>query len=672
MLTLKASIGKVPLIGPKYEKILNEMEIYSVADLLYYAPYRYDDYSTISSIQATKVGDSVTVQGTILKITNIYTKYGKRLTLAKICDATGELDVIWFNQHYLTKTLKQNDTYYFGGKIQLFSNKKTLISPTYESVKEDTLNTGRLVPIYSESKNIKSKWLRTRINDIITMLANTNELAEYLPKKILKNNNLTDISQAINNIHFPDTYSDASNAKKRLAFDEILFELIKIQKLKEEHKSINGVKIAKKSFDHKIDALTSSLPFTLTDSQHNAINEIFEDLNTKHAMNRLLEGDVGSGKTIVAIYAAYLAYLNGYKVIYMAPTEILAKQHFDTFINFLSKFNVSIGLCTSNNKDMLDKDILIGTHALLFSKDTYAKLGLIIIDEQHRFGVKQRTKLTQMGDKNTLPNILTMTATPIPRTLALTIYADLDISTLDTTPNKDKKILTRVIPEKLRDKTYDWIVKEKKQTFIVCPFITPSEHESLENVKAAEDEYENLKKGVFKNVPIGLLHGNMHNKEKGDVLTKFREKKIQVLVATPVIEVGVDIPDATIMVIESAERYGLASLHQLRGRVGRRDKTGYCLLFMSGFNKKAYARLKNLEEISSGLKLAEIDMKYRGEGDIYGIKQSGFKRFKFVNLSDIALIENAKKEAENILKGKYSEFDIDNLVKRIDLEISLN
>ncbi len=672
MLTLKASIGKVPLIGPKYEKILNEMEIYSVADLLYYAPYRYDDYSTISSIQATKVGDSVTVQGTILKITNIYTKYGKRLTLAKICDATGELDVIWFNQHYLTKTLKQNDTYYFGGKIQLFSNKKTLISPTYESVKEDTLNTGRLVPIYSESKNIKSKWLRTRINDIITILANTNELAEYLPKKILKNNNLTDISQAISNIHFPDTYEDASNAKKRLAFDEILFELIKIQKLKEDQKSINGVKITKKSFEDKIDTLTSSLPFTLTDSQQNAINEIFEDLNTKHAMNRLLEGDVGSGKTIVAIYSAYLTYLNGYKVIYMAPTEILAKQHFDTFINFLSRFNVSIGLCTSNNKDMLDKDILIGTHALLFSKDAYKKLGLIIIDEQHRFGVKQRTKLTQMGDKNTLPNILTMTATPIPRTLALTIYADLDISTLDTTPNKDKKILTRVIPEKLRDKTYDWIVKQKKQTFIVCPFITPSEHESLENVKAAEDEYENLKKGVFKNVPIGLLHGNMHNKEKDDVLTKFREKKIQVLVATPVIEVGVDIPDATIMVIESAERYGLASLHQLRGRVGRRDKTGYCLLFMSGFNKKAYARLKNLEEISSGLKLAEIDMKYRGEGDIYGIKQSGFKRFKFVNLSDIALIENAKKEAENILRGSYSEFDIDNLVKRIDLEISLN
>ncbi len=374
-------------------------------------------------------------------------------------------------------------------------------------------------------------------------------------------------------------------------------------------------------------------------------------------MNRLLEGDVGAGKTIVAIFAAYLSYLNGYKTLYMAPTEILAQQHYETFLQVLAELKINIVLQTGSVKKKEFGDITIGTHALLYGKEAIDNLGLVIIDEQHRFGVEQRTRLANLTNQVKSPNLLTMTATPIPRTLTLTIYGDLSISALKPPTSKIRKTTTRVIPNDKRQATYEWIKSKNKSTFIVCPFVESSEHESLANVKSAQTEYAMLSDGVLKGMKMGLLHGKMKSAEKQEIIEKFKKNEIQVLVSTPVIEVGIDIPDASIIVIESAERYGLASLHQLRGRVGRDGAESFCLLFMTHFNRPAYDRLKNLESVNDGLELAEIDLKLRGGGDVYGTIQSGYKYFKLADLSDIRSLEKVKFYTQQVY-GELNKYPI--------------
>ena len=645
MSILNKPITTIPKIGPKTKALLEKLEIATVEDLLYHFPFRYEDYSVQKNIADLEEGDTVTVKATLTSIENIFTRYRKRLTKGKIQDETGSLTVIWFNQHFIKNVLKEGNKYKVSGKVSVFDRKPVFISPEFDPVTTLTINTGRLVPVYPETAGVSSKWIRYRINDIFNQ---ESDFREFLPDILINKHHLIDFDTALKKIHFPVTLSDASLARKRFEFEEIFLELLKVEKRKEEwNKKLKGLEMEYESNSEKISGFVKSLPFRLTESQKVSAGELIEDMCKPHPMNRLLEGDVGTGKTVIAIIAAYFTSLNGYRTLYLAPTEILANQHYTTFREFLTPLGLKIDLITGSHKPKnTEWDILIGTHALFFNDINYEKIGFAVVDEQHRFGVEQRAKLLNMNKGDFTPHLLTMTATPIPRTLALTLFGDLGISILKTAPNINKKITTTVIPEKQRQETYELIKRKNEPTFIVCPLIEESESASMENVKAAQAEFETLKEGVFKDVPIGLLHGRMKPKEKQGVIEQFKKGAIKVLVSTPVIEVGIDIPEATIMVIESAERYGLASLHQLRGRVGRGDKPGYCLIFMSNNSRSAYSRLKHLEKTDNGMELAELDMKIRGQGDIYGTIQHGFKKFKIADISNLELLEQAKEDAQ--------------------------
>jgi len=661
MIKTNSPISVVPKIGPKYQKLLEKLEIFKVEDMLYHFPFRYQDYSQFKTIKDLQNGDTITVTATLASIKNIYTRNGKRITKASVVDHTGELEIIWFNQHYIKNTLEIGKTYNISGKVGFFDGKLCFLSPDMEIVSNafskkstENIHTGRLIPIYPETLGISSKWLRAKIKSILDL---GTDLEEFLPKEILKERNFYKVEDAINKIHFPDSEEQAEKCRERFSFEELFIELLNVEKRKNDwSKKLKSV--AFKPFTKEISKFINSLPFRLTTSQYNTLKEITKDLSKPTPMNRLLQGDVGTGKTVLAIISSYLTYLNGMRVLYMAPTEILAKQHKETFEKLLKDTYMNIELEIGSKKQTVKEenwDILIGTHALLFTEKGYKNIGLVIIDEQHRFGVEQRGKLLDLSKEKTFPHLLTMTATPIPRTLALTLYGDLSISILKDFPFEQRKVTTKVIPERNREEAYKWIDKKNEPTFIVCPLIDASESLSLENVKAAQEEYEILKNGVFKNKSVGLLHGRMKSKEKDEVIRKFREGEIDVLVSTPVIEVGIDVPDATIMVIESAERYGLASLHQLRGRVGRSQKEGYCFAFMSNNSRNSYKRLKYLEELNSGVDLAEVDLKMRGQGDIFGSMQHGFKKLKIANVNDLKMLEDAKVQAQKYfpLLDKY-------------------
>ena len=646
MLKLSDPVAAIPKIGPKYKTLLAKLGIFTVESLLYHFPFRYDDFSEVKKIKDVQAGDLATVQGVLGPIKNIYTRYRKRLTEAVVEDDSGSLKLIWFNSHYLKKTLKPGQKYNFSGKVNKHGSKLSMIAPSYELAGEKTINTGRLVPIYPETGGLSSKWIRTKVKEVFDKEI---PLEEFLPEEILKIEHFPEFDQALHSFHFPDSLMEASKAKKRFQLEEFFVELMKVEKRKQAWSvKMKANKITNnKKHQEKLDKLIEKLPFRLTQSQKEALEDILNDLQDESPMNRLLEGDVGTGKTIVAVIASYLTFLNGQNVLYMAPTEILSKQHFETYKNLLEPLGVEIAQLTSATAKKPTKQpyIIVGTHALLY-KEKYQNVGLIVIDEQHRFGVEQRAKLVEMNKGNETPHLLTMTATPIPRTLALTIYGDLEISQLMPIPEKHKVVNTKVIAEKNREEAFEWVKKKGEQTFIVCPFIEESSHENFENVKAATAEFEKLQKGVFKGLKMGLLHGKLTSKQKREVVERFENGEIRVLVSTPVIEVGIDIPEAVVMVIESGDRYGLASLHQLRGRVGRGEKPGFCFVFVGSNNRTAYKRLKYLEEINNGLELAEIDMEMRGHGDMYGIMQHGFKRFKVARLSDIETLEKAKKYAQ--------------------------
>lgn len=640
MIKLTDKVDKIPRIGPKYKKKLSKLDIDTVENLIYHFPFRYNDFSTVKKISDVGYNQLVTVKGRFEKVQNIYTKSGKRLTKGEFTDGSGSIQIVWFNMHYIKKTIKIGEEYNLSGKVAGFSNKPAFINPQMEIVKENSLNTGRLVPIYHETKGISSKWLRSRNNDVINRLTN---IEEFLPKNLIKKHNLLNINDALKSFHFPNDKEDVNNAKNRFAFEEMFFELLRVENRREAwDKNLKNIKLENKPYLEQIKKVKDSLPFTLSPSQEQAIDDVFNDFTNKHPMNRILEGDVGTGKTVVAVISAYLTHLNGYKTLYMAPTEILAEQHYKTFKEFLGNFNVQISLKTSSSKEFdRDANIIIGTHALIHLEDNIKKVGYIVIDEQHRFGVEQREKLINIGGKKKTPHLLTMTATPIPRSLALTLYGDLSMSILNTPEGRYKNVKTWIVPEKKRKGAYEWIKKKGEQTFIIYPLIEQSDYEHLKHIKAAESEYEKLKNGVFNNVGIGLVHGGMSSKKKQREVEKFAKGDYQILVATPVIEVGIDIPNATIMVIESPERFGLASLHQLRGRVGRKGDKAHCVLFPSRFSGRSLRRLKQLEKHNNGLKLAEIDMKMRGQGDIYGTQQHGFITLKVADPYDSKLLEKA-------------------------------
>lgn len=627
-------------------KKLSKLGIQTIGDLINHIPFRYDDFSLNSTVASLQEGDTATIKGQIKKINNIYTKRKFNLQKVTLQDKTGEIECVWFNQPYVTKNLDIKDKMSITGKVVRQGPKKSIQVKDYEVLSsETTYHTGRLVPIYPETAGLSSKWIRNRIRDVLSKT----EIKDYLPQELIKRNKLLELSSALKNIHYPTDLEVAEKARTRLSFDELfLSQLAGAIRRREWNKERKANIFKVKKFNKEIEKIIDKLPFKLTQAQSRALKEISEDLERDRPMNRLLQGDVGSGKTIVAALAIYITYLNGFSSVIMAPTEILANQHFNTIKSLLSPLGINVKLFTGREKEKGDFNVAVGTHALISESINYKKLGLVVIDEQQRFGVKQRAILREKGNN---PHFLTMTATPIPRTIVLTLYGDLELSVLDELPAGRKIIKTWLVPKEKREAAYRWIEKminkkikkEINQVFIVCPFI--EESESITTVKAATKEFENLKKN-FPDLELGLIHGKIKPKEKNETLKRFKEGKIDILVATPVVEVGIDIPDATIIVIEGADRFGLAQLHQLRGRVGRSSKESYCLLFTESESERVKKRLQFMETNHMGAELAELDLKLRGPGEVFGTLQHGSSEFKVASFSDFPLIELAKHEAE--------------------------
>lgn len=682
-MNLDTPVSKAGFTYARYASKLEKLGIMTLRDLIMHIPFRYDDLSLVSKIGKVQPGETVTIQGTVENIQNQYTKRRFVIQKAVVSDDSGFIECTWFNQPYITKTIHAGDKISIAGKVEQFG-KKVIAVKDYEVLKEgkETVHTARLVPIYPATAGLSIKWMRNRIHDLLEQ----NVFEDYLPDSTVKKHKLKSLDNAIKTIHFPKNIDEADVAHERLSFDELLITQLAATTRREDWKKhTTSPKFEFKKHQKKIEQLWESLPFELTGAQRRALDDIFADVATSTPMNRLLQGDVGSGKTVVAAIAAYLAVLNGYQVALMAPTEILAQQHYATMTKLLEPLGVSISLETSSSKRFKNKDlgiknknlkskfnlyptseiykkginpksenpdITVGTHALIAKKIEFNKLGLVIIDEQQRFGVEQRAILRDKGDN---PHFLTMTATPIPRTVLLTVYGDLDVSYIDEMPKGRQIIKTWFVPEAKRAGAYDWIKKQldqldtngnKNQIFIICPFI--EESENMTTVKAAKAEFDRLQKTVFKKYKLALLHGKQKGAEKDKILADFHAQKYDILVATPVVEVGIDIPNATVIVIEAAERFGLSQLHQLRGRVGRGQKESYCLLFTESTSSSTITRLKSLETSHNGAELAELDLKMRGAGDMYGTIQHGSSFLKIASFTNFDLLNATKKEAQTL------------------------
>jgi len=650
-MNLHDPIGTVSSIGPIYKKRLEKLNIFELQDLFYHFPFRYEDYSRITNIENLRYGQKVTICASIFDVSTYKSKNGKSILKAKLYDQSGVVSAAWFNQPYLKNQLDTKTEFHFSGEIKFFGKELTITSPTFEKVNtKNPVNTARILPIYPETNGLTSKWLRKQILKLLPLCIK--KLPETLDITLTRRQNLLTIQEAIWKIHLPENNNDIELAKERLSFDE--FFQIQTNAVKKRNDWSKFLKATEtKISKNELDIFLKSLPFSITKSQEECIEQITKDLSRKTPMNRILQGDVGSGKTIVAAAAAFAAIKNSLKTLIMVPTEILAAQHFKTFTNLFRANNVKICLITKTHKDNL-ADITIGTHALLnLEREQYKKVGLIIIDEQHRFGVEQRSKLTLLSKRaNLYPHFLTLTATPIPRTVALTLYGNLDLSVITQLPPGRKPIKTFIVPQSKRLDAYKFIrkhLRSREQAFIICPFIEA--RETLNSQKAAIMEFARLKKEVFYDIPIGLLHGRVPTKEKEKTINDFSEGSLKVLVATPVVEVGIDIPNATIMIIEGADRFGLAQLHQLRGRIGRSNKESFCLLFTDSQSEIALKRLRAVKTETSGTKLAEIDLRLRGPGEIFGTRQHGFPTLKIANFFDLNLIQRTRSEARELLES---------------------
>ena len=665
MLTLASDISEIPRVGPAMARRLKSLGLDKLADLLFYFPYRYDDFSKIIKVNQVKPHEICTIKGKIQLITGRRSFRRRRMFITEslVADDTGSIKVIWFNQPYLSKILKPGEEIILSGKVEMDYLTPEFISPSFEKVKKEQTHTGRIVPVYSLTAGISQRQMRFFLKSILYL---TKSLTDFMPPEIIKGNRLMPQVRAIEQIHFPDNHDLLKKAEKRLKFDELFLIQLQVLQNKIYLKKAQAPKV--KFLESVSREFVKLLPFTLTTSQKKAAWQILRDLEKPAPMNRLLEGDVGSGKTIVAVMAILNTVKNGLQAAFMAPTEILARQHFEKVKIFLKPFRIKIALLTSSatesgsrkiNKSNLIKkikadgiELVVGTHALIQEEVAFKNLALVIIDEQHRFGVAQRKTLRDKssGEHKLMPHLLSMTATPIPRSLALTVYGDLDLSLISEMPAGRRKILTKVVDLEKRPKAYNFIrqqIKAGRQTFVICPLIEPSDKLGVKSVK---QEYEKLKNEVFPDLEIGLLHGRLKPPEKEKVMRDFKNNKINILVSTSVIEVGIDIPNATVMMIEGAERFGLAQLHQFRGRVGRSDYQSYCFLFTESDSPKTADRLAALEKESDGFRLAEFDLKTRGPGDFIGVRQSGLPDFRMASLADVNLISQTRAAAKALIE----------------------
>jgi ATP-dependent DNA helicase RecG len=694
---LNTEVQKLSGVGKANAAKLEKLGLKTVQDLLYFWPFRYEDYTKTTPVNELTAGREANI---VVRIELLQSRRAKRrrmtITECLASDETGSIKIIWFNQPYISKTLKVGDEVSLSGKVDSDYAGRTMVSPVYEKVLYTTdhrtaklVHTQGLVPIYHTTANLTQKQIRFLIKQALEYLK---YLIDWLPDETQESAKLINLTEAIRLAHFPQNQESLTLAKKRLAFDELFLLQLQSQLAKREllnyrtHPIPLNMDVIKKFVDN--------LPFKLTDAQRKSAWIILQDMEKKQPMSRILIGDVGSGKTIVAVMAMLNAVLGDPRpgqAVLMVPTEILAHQHYASLSRLFAGLNLKVGIITNSMKQISinfndiasltvpstkaevvvgsvkktkkitaadiaqQAEILIGTHALIQQGVEFRNLKLAVIDEQHRFGVEQRKKLLQKispddSAKKIMPHLLSMTATPIPRSLALAIFGDLDVSVIDEMPKGRKKILTKLVEEKNRTKANQFIrdqINAGRQAFVICPLIDISDTLGIKSVKA---EYERLQQEIFPDLKIGLLHGKLKSQEKETVMQEFLANKLNILVSTSVIEVGIDVPNASMMIIEGADRFGLAQLHQFRGRVGRGQHQSFCLLFTENKSAKTSQRLKAMVEISDGFQLAKLDLKFRGPGEVFGTEQKGFPQFKIATLFDYALMEQAKTGAEKIIK----------------------
>ncbi len=648
------SIDVVKNIGKTRAEQLNKLGIETVEDLIEYYPRDYEDRSRFVPINEIEIGSVNTIRGRVL--TSPEARRVRTITIVgvRIADGTGSIECVWFNQPYVKNQLIVGKEYTFTGKVIQKFGRIQMESPDYELVNADSLNTGRIVPVYTVPKKMSQKVIRGCIKDAMDTVDGS--LDEYMPESIIREHNLCSREFAVRNIHFPENDKAFFNARRRLVFDELLFLQMHLLELKG---NVCDKKTSVVINDFDDSEIRNALGFSLTDAQEKVLNEIKNDFTTGFVMNRLIQGDVGSGKTAVAMISAYIAIKNGYQAVLMAPTDVLANQHYKSFCDTLEPLGIKCELLTSGLKKK-EKDraydniatgyakMIIGTHALIQEKVKYNNLGLVITDEQHRFGVRQREMLSEKGDE---PHILVMTATPIPRTLALILYGDLDISIIDKLPPGRKKVDTFAVDHSYYQRLYAFIKKEVakgRQVYIICPMIEENDKMELRAVLSYTDD---LDRNILPELRVSCVHGKMKNAEKQTVMEEFAKGNIDVLVSTTVIEVGINVPNASLMIIENADRFGLSALHQLRGRVGRGSEKSYCVLVSDAKSKVAKERLKIMCQTNDGFVISEKDLTLRGPGDFFGTRQHGLPEMKIANLyKDVDILKEVQQTAISLYK----------------------
>ena len=652
MLNLDSNIQFIKGVGEKRAKLFNSLGIFCVDSLIHFYPRKYEDWSASKSLEAVKSGETVSIKATLITpVKEAMIRRGLTLFKCKFSDGENVISVTIFNNKYLAKSLRIYEDYYLYGKIE-----KSLLNFSMNSPKiEKAENILAIQPVYPAKEKLTSRSISKIMK---TALDELGEIEETLDDEIMQKYSLISLDKAIKNIHFPNSADDYLPARKRLIFEELLTLQLGLLKLKSNKKSETAL-VIKDDYSSEFEKL---LPFNLTNAQKRTISECLQDMKSKYPCNRLVQGDVGSGKTAVAASLIYSVIKNGYQATMMAPTEILATQHYESLLKILAPAGINIRLLTGSTpakekkeikKALFDGeiDLIIGTHALIQNDVAFKNLALVITDEQHRFGVKQRAQLAEKGED---VHTIVMSATPIPRTLGLILYGDLDISILDELPPGRQEIRTDVVDSRYHKRLYKFIkdaIARGEQCYIVCPVVEENET----NIKSAEELADELANGEFKGYNLGILHGKMKPKDKEAIMKSFASGKVSLLVATTVVEVGVDVPNATIMVIENAERFGLSTLHQLRGRVGRGNKKSYCVLVSDAKGETARERLMTMKKYSDGFKIADTDLKLRGPGDFFGSRQHGLPELKIADMvEDMDTLQNAQECAKSILRNDFS------------------